>query len=435
MNLIKAILTGTMLFCLFCLPANASEKNQKDDMPFALRVVLNDAYKHFDNQEYKKAIETLDKFRTENKSGSDHYLIDFSLGNAWLYMNNPSKAVSFYESAIFKNKDFSAAWLNLARCRYDLSQYQKAGEAFEKGYEVSSPKEGVTLYYAAASYFTANNALKCIQVMERLFGNHPDDIKLEWKETLVHAYLAVEDPEKALALMEELVIQFTGEKKLQWQEAILYQYLSMNMQKKALRLAGQLTETYPLEPKWWKALAHIHLSEDRYQEALAAMTIYGYLQPYNEKEKKLMAELSLMAGIPAKAVSYYESLHAQLSETRFIVKIVQSYQMMNQPQQALKWAEKGLMQTKSSELMMQKATLLYELREFDKSMQAFESIIKEKNGDIGLAWLMIGFAAAQSDDLNKAMIAFENASQFKRHQKTALSQLEQIKKVKRSESG
>jgi predicted Zn-dependent protease len=98
-----------------------------------------------------------------------------------------------------------------------------------------------------------------------LFRNHPEDIKLEWKEILVHAYLAVEEPKKALMLMEELVIQFTGEKKIQWQEAILYQYLSMNMQKKALRMAEQLSETYPLEPKWWKALAHIHLSEDRYR--------------------------------------------------------------------------------------------------------------------------------------------------------------------------
>jgi tetratricopeptide (TPR) repeat protein len=428
MNLIKAILTGAMLFCLFCLPANASEKNQKDDMPFALQVILNDAYKHFDNQEYKKAIEKLDKFRVENKSGSDHYLIDFSLGNAWLYLDNPSKAVSFYESAIFKNKDFSAAWLNLARCRYDLSQFGKAGEAFEKGYETSSPKEGETLYYAAASYFTANNASKSIEVMERLFGYHPDDIKLEWKETLVHAYLAVEDPEKALALMEELVMQFTGEKKIQWQEAILYQYLSMNMQKKALRLAGQLTETYPLEPKWWKALAHIHLSEDRHLEALAAMTIYGYLQPFNEKEKKLMADLSLIAGVPSKALSYYESLHAQFSKTDIIVKIVQSYQMMNQQQQALKWAEKGLSQSRSSELMMQKATILYELRQYDKSIQVFESFIKEKKGDTGLAWLMIGFAAAQDNNLDKALLAFENASKFERHQKTALFHLEQIKR-------
>ncbi len=324
--------------------------------------------------------------------------------------------------------------MNLARCRYDLSQFKKAGEAFEKGYETSSPKQGETLYYAAASYFSDGNASKTVEIMERLLRNHPENIKPEWKEILVHAYLAVKKPEKALVLMEQLVNQFTGEKKLQWQEAILYQYLSMNMQKKALRMAEQLSETYPLEPKWWKALAQIHLSGDRHREALAAMTIYGYLQPYNEKEKKLMAELSLMAGIPAKAVSYYESLHAQTSESNIIIKIVQSYQMMNQPEQALKWVETGLLQTKSSELMLKKATILYELRQYDKSIQAFESYIKENKGDIGLAWLMIGFAAAQADNLDKAVIAFENASKFQRHQKTANSHLENIKQSRRTES-
>jgi hypothetical protein len=47
------------------------------------------------------------------------------------------------------------------------------------------------------------------------------------------------------------------------------------------------------------------------------MTIYGYLQPFNEKEKKLMAELSLIAGVPSKAVTYYESLHAQSIRTGY----------------------------------------------------------------------------------------------------------------------
>jgi tetratricopeptide (TPR) repeat protein len=312
--------------------------------------------------------------------------------------------------------------------------FKKAAEAFEKGYETSSPKQGETLYYAAATYFSDGNASKTVEVMERLFRNHPEDIKPEWKEILVHAYLAVQKPEKALVLMEELVNQFTGDKKLQWQEAILYQYLSMNMQRKALKMANQLSETYPLEPKWWKALAQIHLSMDRYRETLAAMMICGYIQPFNEKEKQLIAELSLMAGTPSKAVKYYESLHEQASHSDIVIKIVQSYQMMNQPEQALKWAEKGLSQSRSSELMMQKATILYELRQYDKSIEAFESFIKEKKGDIGLAWLMIGFAASQDHNLDKAAIAFENASKFQRHQKTALSHLEQIKHNKRSES-
>jgi tetratricopeptide (TPR) repeat protein len=434
MKMTKSILNVFLLLLIICSSADASQQ-KSDDIPLALRMILNDVQRNLDNREYKKAIEKLDNFRTEYKSGSDHYLVDFSLGNSWLYMNNPSMAASFYESAVAKNKEFSSAWLNLARCRYDLSQFGKAAEAFEKGYDTSSPKEGETLYYAAASYFSDGNASKTVEVMERMLSYHPGNIKIGWKEILVHAYLAVQKPEKALVLMEELVNQYTGDKKLPWQEAILYQYLSMNMPKKALRMADQLSETYPLEPKWWKALAHIHLSEDRHREALAALTIYGYLQPFDEKEKKLMAELSLIAGVPSKAVTYYESLHAQFSEPDIIVKIVQSYQMMNQPQQALKWAEKGLSQSQSSELMMQKATILYELRQYDKSILAYESFIKEKKGDIGLAWLMIGFAAAQDKNLDKAVLAFENASKFDRHQKTALSHLEQIKKVKRSESG
>jgi len=433
MRLKKSIFNVFLLLLILCSSADASQQ-KSDDLPLALRMVLNDSYKHFDNQEYTKAIEKLDSFRAGGKNGSDHYLVDFSLGNAWLHLNNPSRAASFYEIAVAKNKEFSAAWLNLARCRYDLSQFKKAAESFEKGYETSSPKLGETLYYAAATYYSDGNASKTVEVMERLLRNHPENIKPEWKEILVHAYLALQKPEKALVFMEELVRQFTGEKKLQWQEAMLYQYLSMNMQKKALEMAEQLSETYPLETKWWKALAQIHLSMDRYREALATMTIYGYIQPYNDKEKKLMAELSLMAGIPAKAVFYYESLHAQSSQSDIIIKIVQSYQMMNQPEQALKWAEKGLLQTKSPELMMQKATLLYELRKYDKSILAFESYIKENKGDIGLAWLMIGFAASQDNNLDKAVIAFENASRFERHQKTANSQLEQIRQIKRPES-
>ena len=433
MRLEKSIINVFLLLFIMCSLADASQQ-KSDDLPLALRIVLNDAHKQFDKQEYKKAIEALDAFRTGGKNGSDHYLVDFSLGNAWLHLNNPSRAASFYESAVAKNKEFSAAWLNLARSQYDLSQFKKAAEAFEKGYETSSPKQGETLYYAAASYFSDGNASKTVEVMERLLRNHPEDIKPEWKEILVHAYLALQKPEKAIVLMEQLVDQFTGEKKLQWQEAILYQYLSMNMEKKALRMAEQLSETYPLEPKWWKALARIHLSVDRYREALAAMMICGYLQPFNEKEKKLIAELSLMAGTPSKAVKYYESLHSETAESDIIINIVQSYQMMNQPEQALKWVEKGLMQTGSSELMLKKANLLYELRQYDKSIQAFESYIKENKGDIGLAWLMIGFAASQDNNLDKAVIAFENASKFQRHQKTAISHLEQIKYIKRSES-
>lgn len=434
MNVSKVTLTAFLFLCLTCFSANA-EQNQHGDLPLSLSMVLNEAYQLFDDQQYMEAIEKLKAFRDGNKRGSEHYLVDFSIGNAWLQLNKAARAASFYETAVAKNPGFSGAWLNLARCRYELLQHKPAAEAFLKGYESSSHKEAVTLYYAAVSWFQAEEFSRTIQLMERMLKSHSDDdIKTEWKEILVHAYLAVEAPRKALALMEKLVLLFTGEKKVQWQEALLYQYLSMDMKKKALRLAENLTQTHPLEPKWWKALSHIHLSDDRHGDALAAMIIYGYLQPLNERETTLMAELNLMLGIPSKAVSHYQSLADTSSSVDIIKKIAQSYQMMNQPEEALKWIEIGLKRENSSGLMMQKANLLYELRRFDKAIDAYESVIKENNGDSGLAWLMIGFAASQKDNLDKAATAFENASRFKKHEKTALSHLKHIRAIKKSGS-
>ncbi|MFO8085834.1 MAG: tetratricopeptide repeat protein, partial [Desulfobacterales bacterium] len=391
-------------------------------------------YKLFDNQQYLKAIEKLETFRAGGKRGFDHYLVDFSMGNAWLQQNDPGRAAPFYQSAVAKNEQLSAAWLNLARCRYELLQFKPAAEAFLKGYETSSPREAMTLYYAAVSWFQAGESIRTVQLMERLLKNHPEDVKPEWKETLVHAYLAVKAPEKALVLMEELVTQFTGEKKVQWQESLLYHYLSMDMKNKALRLAEHLAQTFPVEPKWWKALAHIHLSEDRHSNALAAMTIYGYLKPLDEKETNLMAELNLMLGIPSVAVSYYKSLGDKASSSAVIKKIVQSYQMMNQPEEALKWVEIGLKREHSTDLVMKKANILYELGKFSQSIDAYESVIGKNNGDTGLAWLMIGFAETQNGNLNRAESAFENASKFKRHEKTAISHLQHIRFIKNSES-
>jgi hypothetical protein len=61
-------------------------------------------------------------------------------------------------------------------------------------------------------------------------------------------------------------------------------------------LAEQLSETYPLEPKWWKALAHIHLSEGSTPGGTGRNDHLRIFAAFHEKEKKLMAELSLMAG-------------------------------------------------------------------------------------------------------------------------------------------
>ncbi len=429
------------LLCAICIvfaliiahPAFSAEK-AGDDMPIALRMVLLKAEKAFEKNDFKEGIRILAEFKTSGNDGSDHYLIDFLEGNGRLQTGQLEKAAENYRSATEKKPDFSAAHMNLAKCLYDIGRYEKAAEAFQKGYETSEEKNPEILYYAAASYLSAEKNAKAIPVLERLVALNTPKAGDEWKETLVHAYIADGKPQKAIPFMEQLVAKFTGEKKMQWQENLLYQYLALDMKSKALSLAEKLVEDNPEEPKWWKTLAHIHLSGNREKQALVALTIYGFLTPLDEKEKKLLADLNLMLGVPKKAVSFYETLHGASGSDELLEKIVQCHRMAGQTEKALEWVERGLARNEARELLMTKGEILYEAKRYDQAIAAFEAAATKKGDDPGRPWLMIGYSAWLKDDLKKARSAFEKAAGHKRHEKDALANIERIDKLLKSKT-
>ena len=396
------------------------------DLPVSLRILLHKSQSLMEKQEYEKAIENMENFRRSRKNGAGHYLLDFMIGNAFFQEGNLKEAAQNYGFSVSKNSDFSDGWLNLARCRYDLSQFGKAGDAFLKGYETAFPKDPDSLYYAALSFITAGNAPKAVLLLEKLLREYTSGNRIQWQETLVHAYLTSGKTLKALPVMKNLVEKFTGEKKLQWQENLLYQYLSADMKKKALHLAEDLTRDHPEVPKWWKALAHVHLSQAHYRKALVALTIYSYLEHPDETEKKLLADLSLMTGIPQKAAQFYESLEPPFRSGDIIEKIVQCYLLSNQFEEALKWVSIGLGQQETADLLALKGNLLFQLKRFSEAITVFERLTKRKGPDQGRSWLMIGYASRHLDDLERAKIAFQKASGFKEHRNIALSNLKLI---------
>lgn len=56
-----------------------------------------------------------------------------------------------------------------------------------------------------------------------------------------------------------------------------------------------------------------------------SLAIYVFLTPLDEKEKKLLADLNLVLGVPKKAVSFYETLHGASASDEFLEKIVQCH--------------------------------------------------------------------------------------------------------------
>ncbi|MCA1785544.1 MAG: hypothetical protein LC657_06130, partial [Desulfobacteraceae bacterium] len=185
------------------------------------------------------------------------------------------------------------------------------------------------------------------------------------KQTLVNILFALEKYREALPWLEELAKETTGDSRRQWQEMLLYQYLSLEMKQKALAYARYLTRTHPEDPGWWKALAHVHLTDNRFEKALAAMLSYSYLTPLKREESRLVADLYLSCNIPDSAARQYEAWLAQhrdtLSEKQVLEKIKvisRAWLSAGNLDQALAWAEKGLAKTSDKELLGIKAYVL-----------------------------------------------------------------------------
>jgi tetratricopeptide (TPR) repeat protein len=137
------------------------------------------------------------------------------------------------------------------------------------------------------------------------------------------------------------------------------------MKQKALAYARFLTRTHPEDPGWWKALAHVHLTDNRFEKALAAMLSCSYLTPLTREEMRLLGDLYLSCNIPESAALQYQAWLAEhgdtLSEKQVIEKIKaisRAWLSAGNSDQALAWVEKGLAKTSDKELLGIKAYVL-----------------------------------------------------------------------------
>lgn len=419
-----------------------SHAQKKETLPYPAHVILHKANGFLEKEEVQKAIEVIQPFQSRcppnqtfedpDPKGYQHYLIYFTLGNCYLMLDQPSKAIPIYQKALKKKSDFSAAWVNLAKCFYDLNKPMDAAKSFLKGYETKTEKKPNLLYYSAASFMAAEDNKKALEIFGRLLNLHPNDIKLEWKESLVQAYLACEMPLKALPFIKELAEKTNGKKQTQWQEVLLYQYISLQMKDKALSYAKELTRNYPLEPKWWKTITHLHLLENRYQDALISLTVYGYLTPLSEQEKKLMADLHMALGIPIQAARLYEEIisdQKEKTDIEIVKQLAQSYLSLYKPQQSLESIEKGLyFFRKDMDLLMLKGRILYQMERYPEAIHVFEKITTDSKTIKGDVWMMLGYSALNAKQIEKARHAFKEALKYPNQKKTAQKFLRRLGK-------
>ncbi|RLB94032.1 MAG: hypothetical protein DRH26_02330 [Deltaproteobacteria bacterium] len=429
-----------------------------EDLPLGAGICVNKVSLMIQQDKIEQAVLVLEAFSakqhtTDNKKaaqkGYNHYYIDFLLGNCFLMLDQQrkglsdsarikylKKAAAAYDHAVEKKPDFSHAWLNLAKCRYDLGQMEKAAIAFIKGYETSRDKKPNHLYYASICYTFTRDYKKAFKVFNTLLLAHPKDIKLEWKESFVNILFSLEKYKQALPWIEELVHKLKDKKKKKWQEILLYQYLSLKMEQKALDYAVFLTKADPIEPKWWKALTHIYLNKNRLEDGLSSLMIYSFISPLSQQETSLMADLYLSCGIPLKAAQTYEKWLEKEGDQKKnhdriydkISKISHAYMSGCQTQTALKWIEKGLSMKKAPDLLQIKADLLFGQKKYKSAGDTYEQLSQFKRYK-GQALLMMGYAAWNDGLIKKAIIFFTQASGYGKQKKAAQKALIHLKQI------
>ena len=366
------------LVAIFAPDRGMAADEAKNDIPNAARMILAKVGKLMNDKEYAKATALLVDFQSQagkageaDDKGCLHAEVHAALGTCYLLDNKFQQAVRALELALQKDPRHLSARLNLAKVAYELHDYQKAAECFTKAYEVAPEKNPEHLYFAAVAHLLAKQNDRSIALFERLLAAHRDKFRPEWRENLVHALLAAGDNRRALPHIRELAETYHDAKQVQWQEILLQQYLQLEMEKEALALVDSLTSRMPTEPKWWRALVHLHLQHNRYQPALTALLVTGYLEQLSEQELRLTADLYLQLGVPRKAAPLYETILKEKNNPQLLANLLLALQQLGQSEQALALLEKFAPATMTPELSMQKADLLYGLCKYKDAAQLY----------------------------------------------------------------
>lgn len=422
--------TASLFLLLFFLfpPPPVQALNR---LPISVQLVLSRLSPLLEKQEYKKGVELLrtfqqrcvpaDRHLSDHNTVCSHPEITFNLGNCYLFLDLYDRAAAEYRQTVRRDPNHSPAWLNLARALYEQKDYSEAASCFIKGYETGSPGDPQILYYAGACHLMSGENHKALKTLERLFSSHPESIRPEWKEYMVHALLATGQPFRALPYIEELARDYSGRKQLRWQEILLYHYLRLNMETKALTLARGLADQSPSVSTWWKALTHIHLNRGEYRDGLTTLTIYGFLTPLNENEKKLYADLNLQLGIPVRALPIYEKCLSRKMDKQLLHQVVTIYSRQGKIKKALEHLNTVSPGPKDIPLLRLKGDLLYNLKQFGKARKIYEKIAGLDKKHAGPALLMAGYAAWQAGNMQNAMDNFKKAAAFKKQKKPAQS--------------
>lgn len=359
------------------------------------RKVVHEAQEAMTAKQYSNAQKILSDF-IEASDDKVHYLVEFSLGNAWALDNQSDKALPHYQTAAALYASDAAVWQNLGKAYYELARYGEAGDCLIKANALASPPSSTMVYQAAVAYIQAKRPKDARSLLEKIVngkdGSQPDPA---WLEALLKVYIDLDQKDKALGLTRKLISK-----------------------------KGQ-------DPRLWQMLTHLYIERKAYNKAAAALEIKTSLADPSREEIERLGDLYRMAGVPLKAARQYEKLIGDAYSPKNVEKTASAYLAARRLDTAIDILKRGVDRKPTFRLWWMLAGALYECEDFTEAMHAFDECSR-RNPKHAQAYLMKGYCALRLELLTDAEAAFTKAADFPKQRAEAEQRLEELVRYRSS---
>ena len=400
----KSVLLLIITFVIICFSFDGYAEEAEEAeirLPRGAHTALLAAQEFFEQEDYTNARTPILAYLAANAQAEVPEIVPelvyVYLAQLWYLDKEPEEAQKAYMEGHAAYPESEDLLGNYAAVTYELEQFHKAAQLFEKLYDVREEKDIEDLNNAAACYYYAEELDETIRVYNRMIAltKEPES---EWFEMIISLYMEQENNQKA----EEYIL-------------------------KALDL-------FTLEKKYWQLLADLRITYSDYAGAASALEIgYRIEPPESRKDWNYLLELYSYLNVPLRIAKCLESiLEEGASNEDDQIRISQMYANTMRVDKAVSYLDSLISKNPSEKLLIQKAQILYDARRNKEAIKALDECIEfaPKNG---LAYYIKGFTAWDMEDWETAKEAFTMAKNFKEYSaqsKDALAILADLDRAK-----
>lgn len=367
LNRLKSVLL--ILVVIIILPGMVAGHGKK--MPRKLQRALYKAQQEQNKGETDKAIDILQDYLKKNPEKEPVILLSY-LGSLHFQAENLEDAYQAFSRGFKGDPTNAGLCRNLAVVSYQLEKIDLAAGYFEKAYDLSPEKDINLLYQAATSHYSTGHFDKTIRVVKRY-------------RTIVE----VSEP--------------------RWTKLIIYCHLERKEWLRAKKEIRSYLELYPQDEKFWDILAKLYLEEGDYRQGAAALEVFYSLSPPEDAGWLELADIYLYLDAPLKAVTCYQHVRDRFSDKN-LEKIVAAYRSTCQYESAAKLITEALAHHETAEGYKSRGMIYYDGGLYRKSIESLSKSL-ELNPRQNETNLLLGYAALELNDLERAKTAFSNISE------------------------